>query len=868
MASFELAVTFLARKLQFNAQECGQNVIIAPAQTFKKYRIEHGSAMLVSDTSGSRVVCAQLRNAVEYGMEYTFLKAPKMLASEELILSLGAAANTPITLKFSPCGQVPVAASMTMTYMEHFDNKLSSWKFAGAHEEDAGNAKDGKGDPSFHRKYMDWTHSDGAGDNAFPTARWWYSFLKGEMNRVAQMSVLGGTFAQGNVVALNLRGVLGRFKVADIGHDGKKVAKVGRVTESTQLMLKLPRNEHYSRPTRNLQKTQKLEGLREPLDTLRKHVVYPLVYSEKYAAMGILPPTGVILHGPPGCGKTMIAKAMREGFGELFGITEQVDVEVKLVQSSDLISSVVARTEENIADLFKSCEKVAKEKPCICFIDEIDVLCRKRDGSTEFNMRNVTAFLNHMDGVGSQGNRQSGHRNYVIIGATNDVDSMDAALRRPGRFDVEIEVGVPNSADRLAILKSMLKEIPHNLEEKDILHVNDYCQAFVGADLKQLVANASWARLNKTHNQPGTTENHESNASNGSSEDASADGLEHTKDEQTGGDVPHCVTLEDFKEALNITRPSALRELYVQIANVRWEDIGGYDDVKRILKECVEYPRTYNEAYEKMRVQTPRGVLLYGPPGCSKTLMAKAVATESHMNFISVKGPELFSKWVGESERAIRQLFRRARTNAPCVIFFDEMDSISFSREHSDSGGVSSRVLSQLLNEMDGINSLKQVLVIGATNRPDLMDAALLRPGRLDRLVYIPLPDNEARKRIFSIYLKRLPTDGFDIAQQAEEFAKCTEGYSGAEITLVCRESAMAALRELIKRNADAKKASVTSVNGGDESTLERSFGELKLSNIVPVSVRHVRDAIARVKPRTKPETIRFYEEYKAKNPF
>ncbi|CDR93783.1 ATPase, AAA family protein, putative [Babesia bigemina] len=946
MASFELAVTFLARKLQFSAHECGQNVIVAPAQTFKKYRIEHGSTVLLSDTSGGRVVCAQLRNAVEHGMEYSFLKAPKMLASEELILSLGAAANTPITLRLSPCEQVPVAKSVTMTYMEHFDSKLACWKVPSTQEEDAIDASGGKSGAAFHRKYMDWSHSDSAGDNAFPTARWWYSFLKGDMNRMAQMSVLGGAFAQGNVVALNLKGVLARFKVADIANDDKKRGgRVGRVTESTQLALKLPRNERLSQPTRALQQTQRLEGLREPLDTLRKHVVYPLVYSEKYAAMGIFPPTGVILHGPPGCGKTMIAKAMREGFGELFGIAEHVDVEVKLVQSSDLISSVVARTEENIADLFRSCEKAAREKPCICFIDEIDVLCRKRDGSTEFNMRNVTTFLNHMDGVGSQTNAHSRGRNYVIIGATNDVDSMDAALRRPGRFDLEIEVGVPNSADRLAILKSMLKDIHHNLEEKDILHVNDYCQAFVGADLKQLVANASWARLNKTQNQRGSTESVDGSDDGGSktagdgvdggSKTAGDDGVdgggkaggdavdvgskaggdavdvgskagddgvdggskagddgvdggsktagdgagdsddsgavrdEPLQEDLKGAEVPHCVTLEDFKEALNITRPSALRELYVQIANVRWDDIGGYDDVKRILKECVEYPRTYSEAYEKMRVQTPRGVLLYGPPGCSKTLMAKAVATESHMNFISVKGPELFSKWVGESERAIRQLFRRARTNAPCVIFFDEMDSISFSRELSDSGGVSSRVLSQLLNEMDGINSLKQVLVIGATNRPDLMDAALLRPGRLDRLVYIPLPDGEARKRIFSIYLKRLPTDGFDIERQAEEFAKCTEGYSGAEITLVCRESAMAALRELISRDAEAKAASGSRTDDKrDDSTLENAFGNLKVSKIVPVSVRHVRDAIARVKPRTKPETIRFYEQYKARNPF
>ncbi|GIX63459.1 ATPase, AAA family domain containing protein [Babesia caballi] len=856
MATFNVSLTFLARKAQFSAEGCGQNVVVMPAQLFKKYRIEHGSTMLAEAVNGDGRVCVKLHNAVEYGLEYSFLKPPKVVASEELIRSLGAEVNAPIALKLSPCGQLPPATKVTLTYVEHFDHKEGSWRVTGASDEDKSGRNDGHTDA--YRNYMDWSAASTGEDGAYPTSRWWYMLLKGDMSQHAVMSLSGAALAPGNVVALNLKGVLARFKVADAAANVKGAAGggVSRVTESTQVVIKLPKNEHVPQPIRKKAECNKLAGLKVPIDTLKHHVVYPLVYGEKYAKLGIHPPMGVILHGPPGCGKTMIAKAMREGFNELFGIKEEVTVQVKLVQSSDLISSLVGRTEENIAGLFKECAEVAKRRPCICFIDEIDVLCRKRDGSTEFNTRNVTAFLNNMDGVGSQTNTQTRNRGYVIIGATNDVDAMDAALRRPGRFDLEVEVGVPTSAERLEILRSMLNELHHNLGEREILHVNDYCQAFVGADLKQLVANASWARLSKIQSQGGD-----------SSLEETVDGA--TKPE--GGDeTSQLVTFDDFKMALNVTRPSALRELYVHVTNVRWEDIGGYEDVKTVLKECVEYPRTYSAAYEKMHVQTPRGVLLYGPPGCSKTLMAKAVATESHMNFISVKGPELFSKWVGESERAIRQLFRRARTNAPCVIFFDEMDSISVSRELSDSGGVGSRVLSQLLNEMDGINALKQVLVIGATNRPDLMDAALLRPGRLDRLVYIPLPDVRARKSIFSIYLKRLPTDGFDVEAASAEFATSTEGCSGAEIAMICRESAMSALRELIERDAEAKKRAVEPTDGGSQEVqeLEHAMGELKLTKIVPVSIKHVAEAIARVKPRTKRETIRFYEEYKAKHPF
>lgn len=871
MGTVELSVTLLARRVQFNARESGQYVIILPAQTLKKYKLEHGSTMVLLDAKKQKQICVKLHNAVEYGVEYSFLKPTKAMASEELILSLDAETNTPITLKLTPLGEVPAATTLTMTYLEHYDTKGGEWKRICNQKQvdDLGNHKQAT-DPG--ARYLDWTGSTVAGEAICPPSKWWYALLNRDMTPIIVNSMIGAILAPGNVVALNLKGVLARFKCIDVEAKGNKRVNgdIGRVIESTEVAIKLVSNNISSHNAPRKNKVNKLGGLTEPIGILKRHVIYPLVYADKYAQLGIFPPTGVLLHGPPGCGKTMIAKAMREDFAELFGLAENTSVYIKLVQSSDIISSLVGRTEENINALFAECEEIAQTKPCICFIDEIDVLCRKRDGSTEFNTRNVTALLNNLDGVGSQQSTPSRRKGYIIIGSTNDVDSMDIALRRPGRFDLEIEVGVPTASERLDILNTMLQDVKHSLNYSDIAYINDYCQAFVGADLKQLVSNASWARLNKMRNRndhcdTASIDKYTGNSSQGISE-TNSDGEEEptTLEEQ-------CITLEDFKEALKLTRPSALRELHVHITDVLWEHIGGYEDVKLLLKECVEYPRIYSALYEKMRVQTPRGLLLYGPPGCSKTLMAKAVATESHMNFISVKGPELFSKWVGESERAIRQLFRKARTNAPCVIFFDEMDSISVSRELSDAGGVGSRVLSQLLNEMDGINSVKQVLVIGATNRPDLMDTALLRPGRLDRLVYIPLPDMEARRSIFNIYLARLPTDGFSIEQASEEFAKETNGYSGAEIAMICKEGAMIALREFIKRDMESRKEAATRTTNNAEDPMAKLGDELaaiKLNDIVPVSIKHIKDAMARVKPRTKPETIRFYEEYRAQHPF
>lgn len=853
MEACELSVSFIIRRPRCGSQDPGKHVFILPPQMIKRHRLENGAVVLVSEIQKNRTACVTLHNSVDYGLDYTFLKPPKALVSEELLMSLGVEANVIVPLRMIPLGDVAVARGMTLSYLEHYDTREGKWQSLSAPVD---MPSSGYGEiREQDRVPMGYTGNSCGIDQIYPLGRWWYWLLRGEMNATVISSLLGSVLGTGNVVSLNLRGVMARFKVEELdvaGQADEGGETLAQINETTQVKVKLVDQEDASVKPEETE-TKKLGGLHEPMNILRRYVVYPLLFAETYAKLGLYPPTGVLLHGPPGCGKTMIAKSMQEGLCAMFGLKQELPVHVKLVQSSDLLSSVVGKTEENIAALFNECATIAKTMPCICFIDEIDALCRKREGSTASNARKVNVFLNQMDGVGPKRCGGTNRRRYVIIGATNDVDTIDPALRRPGRFGMELEIGVPNSAERLDILKSMLEDITHSLSESDIRHINDYCQAFVGADLKQLVATASWNRLNKLDKGR-------------FSDDTMPEEIvmDSSTPRSLGEDEGHCVTLADFEEALKTTCPSALRELHLQIPDVKWDDIGGYEEAKLLLKECVEYPRIYANAYEKMNIQIPRGILLYGPPGCSKTLMAKAVATETHMNFISVKGPELFSKWVGESERAIRELFRKARINSPCVIFFDEVDSISVSREMSDAGGVGNRVLSQLLNEMDGINSMKQVLVIGATNRPDLIDSALLRPGRFDRLVYIPLPDMEARKRIFMIHLKRMPTDGFDIEQTSHELANSTDGYSGAEIAMICREGGMAALRELVNRDRVVDNRNVSDQVTIEEYTpLEDQFSRLTLNDIALVSVRHLRDAIQRIKPRTKSEAIQFYEEYR-----
>ncbi|AFZ78943.1 ATPase, AAA family domain containing protein [Theileria equi strain WA] len=805
-SSTEVKLTFIPRKLQYSSKYANLWMIILPPQTLKNLRVVHGTLCMARVED--RRVCILIQSSVESDAEYNNLKPPKAITTEEVLMSLNVSGNTNVSVNLCPLSDVEFASSIELSYVEHMDQKEGMWKSISQNYRE-----NNVSDSHSWLESMDASHFT---NDLHPPSQWWNSLLTGEMNYVIRYSLSGSILFHENVISMNLKGILVRFRVSTIRPLHSKA--VLKITSDTDVNVTL---DHKFKPSDNVKSRNNhvLAGLKKQLEILKWHVIYPLIY-DKYQSLGIYPPSGIILYGPPGSGKTLLAKSIEQDYKSLFGITDDLCHEIcfKSIKSSDLISSIVGKTEENLNELFKECENISKTKKCICFIDEIDILCQKRETGNDTNRRVVTSFLNNMDSI-------KGAINYTIIGMTNDINSMDLALRRPGRFDLEIEIGVPTQDDRLEILKTLLSNINHSLTADKIHYINDFCQAFVGADIKALIANASAAHLNRIKN---SIENKETS-------------------------VDSMVTLDDFKEAIKITRPSALKELYIQIPNVKWEDIGGYETVKLSLKECVEYPRTYGHFYEALHIQPPRGILLYGPPGCSKTLMAKAVATESHMNFISVKGPELFSKWVGESERAIRQLFEKARTNSPCIIFFDEIDSVAINREDSESTGVGTRVLSQLLNEMDGINALKQVIVIGATNRPDMLDPALIRPGRLDRLVYVPLPDFDARVSIFKIYLGRLLSD-FNVDEVSLELAEKTENYSGAEIALLCKESAMCALREHIKL-----------IDDNTSDSFERTGIR---NNAFPVSKSHLIDTLSHIKPRTKKSTIRFYEEYSMNHPF
>eukprot|EP00795_Rhopilema_esculentum_P000633 gene633-10336_t len=416
-------------------------------------------------------------------------------------------------------------------------------------------------------------------------------------------------------------------------------------------------------------------------------------------------------------------------------------------------------TESRLRSIFEEAESKA---PAIVFIDEMDALCPKRDDViNETEKRVVATLLTLMDGMSST----SSVGRVMVIGATNRRDSIDPALRRPGRFDREIEIGVPNSLDRMEILKKLLSKTKHQLTPESIQKVAQNAHGYVGADLSAVCKEAGLAALKRL-----------------------------VRDERDARDFS--ITLTDMDEAMLKVSPSAMRSINVDVPRVRWDDVGGQQEVKQRLKESIEWPLKYPEAFHRMGISPPTGVLLYGPPGCSKTLLAKALATESGLNFISIKGPELFSKFLGESEKAVRELFLKARTAAPSIIFFDEIDALGVQRGDKSKSGVGDRVLAQILTEMDGVEGLKGVMVIAATNRPDMIDDALLRPGRIDRIIFVPLPDEATRKEIFQIQFRKIPI-GPDI--EVERLVVETEGYSGAEICAVCKEAAIFALRESIE---------------------------------------------------------------------
>jgi len=505
-------------------------------------------------------------------------------------------------------------------------------------------------------------------------------------------------------------------------------------------------------------------GCGKALIMMREMIELPLRHPKIFENLGVKPPKGVLLHGPPGTGKTLLARAVANETGAFFFV----------INGPEIMSKMAGDSESNLRKAFEEAEKNA---PAIIFIDEIDSIAPKRDKTNgELERRIVSMLLTLMDGMRGRGQ-------VVVIGATNRVNTIDPALRRFGRFDREIEMGVPDETGRLEVLAIHTRNM--KLEEAvDLEMIAGSTHGFVGADLAQLCTEAA---LNCIREQ-----------------------LEFIDIEEDEIDAEildaMCVQQLHFQDAMKVVNPSTLRETHVQTPNVKWEDIGGLEKTKKDLIEMVQYPIEYPEIYRKYGQTPSRGALLWGPPGCGKTLLAKAIATECASNFISVKGPELLTMWFGESEANVRDVFDKARSAAPCVLFFDELDSIARSRGGSsgDAGGAGDRVMNQLLTEMDGINAAKQIFVVGATNRPDIIDPAIKRPGRLDQVIFVDLPDFPARISIFNACLRKSPLDpDVDIAHLAEQ----TNGYSGADLGGICKSAARIAIRNQIEFSVSKVKA-------------------------------------------------------------
>jgi len=526
-----------------------------------------------------------------------------------------------------------------------------------------------------------------------------------------------------------------------------------KMTQSTTLqVLSEPTPEKKGIPRVSY---EDVGGLHEEIRRLREMVELPLRHPELFQRLGIEPPKGVLLHGPPGCGKTLLAKAVAtESVANFFAIN-----------GPEIMSKFYGESEKRLRQAF---QKAQENAPSIIFIDELDAIAPKREEvSGEVERRVVAQLLALMDGLEARGD-------VIVIGATNRVNAIDPALRRPGRFDREIEIVVPDKNGRFEILQIHTRGMPLS-ESVDLTKLRNMTHGYTGADVAALAREAAMKSLRRYLPEINLEE-----------ERISPQILEKME-----------VNMDDFFQAFREITPTAMREVYIEVPTTSWSEVGGLDETKELLKESVEWPIKNPELFTRMGITSPKGILIYGPPGCGKTLLARAVATESEANFISIKGPEVFSKWVGESEKAIREIFRKGRTAAPSVIFIDELDSIVPRRGigYADSG-VSERVISQLLTELDGLVSLQNVVVIGATNRPDIIDPALLRPGRFDRLIYVPAPDEKSRLEIFKIYTKNMPlADDVDV----EELAKNAKGYSGADVESICREAAMNALRRNIE---------------------------------------------------------------------
>ena len=538
-----------------------------------------------------------------------------------------------------------------------------------------------------------------------------------------------------------------------------KVAPKGMVivTDDTEIELK---EEPYT-PEEGKQEMSDIHyedigGLGRELQLVREMIELPLRHPEIFERLGIQPPKGVLLYGPPGTGKTLIAKA----------VANEVDAHFITLSGPEIMSKYYGESEKGLREKFEEAEQNA---PAIIFIDEIDAIAPKREETKgEVERRVVAQLLSLMDGLKGRGQ-------VIVIAATNLPDVIDPALRRGGRFDREIEIGIPDKKGRLEIFQVHTRGVPL-AEDVKIEEFANSTHGFVGADISLLVKEAAMHALRKVIPQIKIDE------------DIPNEVLDALR-----------VTNEDFAEARKNVEPSAMREVLVEVPDITWKQVGGLEDVKQELKEAVEWPIKYPDVFEQLRTKAPKGILLFGPPGTGKTLIAKAVANESECNFIAVKGPELLSKWVGESEKGVREIFRKARQASPSIIFFDEIDALVPKRgTYSGSSHVTESVVSQILTELDGMEELKNVTILAATNRPDMLDDALLRPGRLERHIYVPAPDEESRKKIFEVYLggetQKILAKDVDI----DALVKKSEGYVGADIEALIREAKMAAMRDFI----------------------------------------------------------------------
>ena len=552
------------------------------------------------------------------------------------------------------------------------------------------------------------------------------------------------TLVEGDTTLVMMLGHAIPFTVSKTRPHG--IIKVTTETRLTILNEPAPEGKGLPRTT-----YEDIGGLHEEIQRVREMVELPLRHPELFQRLGIEPPKGVLLHGPPGCGKTLLARA----------VANESEANFYSINGPEIMSKFYGESEARLREIFQQAQQNA---PSIIFVDELDAIAPKREEVTgEVERRVVAQLLALMDGL-------SGRGNVIVIGATNRPGALDPALRRPGRFDREIEISVPDKKGRYEVLQIHTRGMPL-APDVDLQKLSAMTHGYTGADLSALGRETAMKALRRYLPQINLEE-----------ERIPPSVLEKME-----------VTMDDFIGAYKEVTPTAMREVYIEVSTVHWDDVGGLDEVKQHLIEAVEWPIKNPEMFSRLGIRAPKGILLYGPPGCGKTLLARAVATESEANFISIKGPEVFSKWVGESEKAIREVFRKARMAAPAVIFLDEIDSLTPRRGMgmSDSG-VSERVISQLLTEMDGITTLQDIVIIAATNRPDMVDSAVLRPGRFDRLIYVPEPDEKSRLQIFKIYTKGMPiTADVDLNQ----LTIMTKYYSGADIESLCREAAMHALR-------------------------------------------------------------------------